>query len=121
KNAVADEPGSALVAWQDARPANLPDALPQRVEGFDRHRRGSGRGHPCHGLHRVRLRLRRKRGEFADGPARIGGSAELPSRPWTEIGPRLTGDPPHVDRVKSRSEEHTSELQSRSELVCRLL
>src|SRR5476649_3026205 len=30
-------------------------------------------------------------------------------------------DRPHDDRVASRSEEHTSELQSHSDLVCRLL
>src|SRR2546421_6898817 len=29
--------------------------------------------------------------------------------------------PPEVDRDSARSEEHTSELQSRSDLVCRLL
>src|SRR5206468_6980783 len=29
--------------------------------------------------------------------------------------------PDHLRRVRSRSEEHTSELQSRSDLVCRLL
>src|SRR2546421_3014757 len=33
--------------------------------------------------------------------------------------PRLTGCPTHSNRP--RSEEHTSELQSRSDLVCRLL
>src|SRR5206468_10671242 len=35
-----------------------------------------------------------------------------------ELGPRL---PPGHHRAGFRSEEHTSELQSRSDLVCRLL
>src|SRR5690606_41637499 len=33
----------------------------------------------------------------------------------------LTGDLPRMDRGENRSEEHTSELQSRENLVCRLL
>src|SRR2546430_13695714 len=32
-----------------------------------------------------------------------------------------TAPPPHAESVPSRSEEHTSELQSQSNLVCRLL
>src|SRR6266478_9815319 len=32
-----------------------------------------------------------------------------------------TGNPPSRRRMRSRSEEHTSELQSQSNLVCRLL
>src|SRR5712664_4515912 len=35
--------------------------------------------------------------------------------------PRLCPAGPHGTRRGSRSEEHTSELQSRSDLVCRLL
>src|SRR3712207_7370085 len=35
--------------------------------------------------------------------------------------PLLTGDPESVHRAGMRSEEHTSELQSRQYLVCRLL
>src|SRR2546421_9673706 len=31
------------------------------------------------------------------------------------------GEPPHLLQPLGRSEEHTSELQSRSDLVCRLL
>src|SRR2546427_1503657 len=34
---------------------------------------------------------------------------------------RSTDDPTHLDWVRRRSEEHTSELQSQSNLVCRLL
>src|SRR2546427_9197430 len=33
----------------------------------------------------------------------------------------VEGDPGNLRRLKSRSEEHTSELQSQSNLVCRLL
>src|SRR3989442_6414092 len=34
---------------------------------------------------------------------------------------RLAREQAHIDRVNDRSEEHTSELQSRPHLVCRLL
>src|SRR2546421_6684222 len=37
------------------------------------------------------------------------------------VGPSADGGPPHHRRDPARSEEHTSELQSRSDLVCRLL
>src|SRR5438132_5276370 len=43
--------------------------------------------------------------------------------PWSSTD-RLSGRsrlPPHVGHACSRSEEHTSELQSHSDLVCRLL
>src|SRR2546421_8971223 len=36
-------------------------------------------------------------------------------------GGRRAARPPPVDELVGRSEEHTSELQSRSDLVCRLL
>src|SRR5205085_12580364 len=36
-------------------------------------------------------------------------------------GDRVGALPAHFDRRKGRSEEHTSELQSQSNLVCRLL
>src|SRR3712207_8110860 len=35
--------------------------------------------------------------------------------------PRETADCPHSESARDRSEEHTSELQSRQYLVCRLL
>src|SRR2546421_6391657 len=45
----------------------------------------------------------------------------LPERSRAPRDPALPRRPlPHCD-VRSRSEEHTSELQSRSDLVCRLL
>src|SRR2546428_4208602 len=45
--------------------------------------------------------------------------ANTPKRPWHSV----PNWPDHVtgDEIGPRSEEHTSELQSRSDLVCRLL
>src|SRR5438034_4071556 len=40
---------------------------------------------------------------------------------WRDTGLRWTPTSPNVPRGDSRSEEHTSELQSHSDLVCRLL
>src|SRR5439155_25777017 len=67
---------------------------------------------------------------FVSGPAPTGIYAlslhdALPiSQPRGEQeqpgGPRTSHDPPPLMR-RSRSEEHTSELQSRGHLVCRLL
>src|SRR6267378_3534432 len=57
------------------------------------------------------------------GDARAGSSALRGGEPEWEPGSR-TGDgrvPPADGRVEERSEEHTSELQSRRDLVCRLL
>src|SRR5206468_12890901 len=45
----------------------------------------------------------------------------LDDRPQVRLGPRLGHAGPRRTCGRSRSEEHTSELQSRSELVCRLL
>src|SRR2546430_13067731 len=47
-----------------------------------------------------------------------GGSPPRPLSPLPD-----TGEPPrpHPGRPRGRSEEHTSELQSQSNLVCRLL
>src|SRR5438874_4479489 len=55
--------------------------------------------------HRERARCGRETGERAEG-------CEV--RAWQ-------GGDHHVGPVRGRSEEHTSELQSRRELVCRLL
>src|SRR2546430_4369643 len=51
----------------------------------------------------------------------IGRSAPIPPRRTSEHG--ICADPrfPRSRARKSRSEEHTSELQSQSNLVCRLL
>src|SRR5690349_23903528 len=58
------------------------------------------------------LVLRRRIGdvETGDPPDRGGQGVEAP-----------LGDPGHDLRRDARSEEHTSELQSRRDLVCRLL
>src|SRR2546422_8220990 len=48
--------------------------------------------------------------------AREGGAAAVP-----ETGVRLVDLQPARDHAGERSEEHTSELQSRLHLVCRLL
>src|SRR5437660_4929319 len=58
--------------------------------------------------------------EFADaiGPR----TAAVIGRPWSEISAALGLDPDRrIERAVARSEEHTSELQSRGHLVCRLL
>src|SRR5690606_41131139 len=45
-------------------------------------------------------------------------SPALPARGW----PTTARRPPHLSpHARARSEEHTSELQSREQLVCRLL
>src|SRR5439155_22299339 len=46
-------------------------------------------------------------------PARLGDAGSRPRRP--AVSARNVGD------IEQRSEEHTSELQSRGHLVCRLL
>src|SRR5207249_5966275 len=55
-------------------------------------------------------------------PPSVGISARS-SRIRRSLGPRSTPSCPHTLRPlkRERSEEHTSELQSRFELVCRLL
>src|SRR3712207_8147536 len=64
----------------------------------------------------VRLLLREGgRGGAGRGDRRVGrGAVEV-------VGKRLLRSPCPVGRALERSEEHTSELQSRQYLVCRLL
>src|SRR5207253_9914049 len=50
-------------------------------------------------------------GRLADGPCDVGVGTCCAASPTA----------PHVPTPTSRSEEHTSELQSRGHLVCRLL
>src|SRR2546427_4193865 len=45
----------------------------------------------------------------------------LPSRGWRESFPLAAAKPHANSHRRRRSEEHTSELQSQSNLVCRLL
>src|SRR2546430_11478117 len=55
--------------------------------------------------------------------AHAGSSPESPARPGAEPSPR-PGECARIRwrrRLHTRSEEHTSELQSQSNLVCRLL
>src|SRR3712207_7434258 len=69
----------------------------------------------------VRLRLRvvrRLRVPAADLPGR---RREVRRRHRRSSGARAAGRRGAVERVAARSEEHTSELQSRQYLVCRLL
>src|SRR2546430_6114110 len=52
---------------------------------------------------------------------RFSETIQCPYHAWTyTIDGQLIGAP-HMNEVQGRSEEHTSELQSQSNLVCRLL
>src|SRR3712207_8447551 len=65
--------------------------------------------------------LFRSRGCGGDDPLAAGGPAQRPEgpRPGGQPDPRPTRD--RAGGAARRSEEHTSELQSRQYLVCRLL
>src|SRR5436190_5983425 len=56
-------------------------------------------------------------------PGAAAGPASYPLKPRSRA--RRLAQPPHLGgacrRMQARSEEHTSELQSHSDLVCRLL
>src|SRR5436305_9164695 len=54
-------------------------------------------------------------------PHRCGSRGSSPATVATPAGPTRLPLPPAVPRRGFRSEEHTSELQSRPHLVCRLL
>src|SRR3712207_7240963 len=72
----------------------------------------AGRDAPVPG--QLELRVRRG-GDDVAGAARVGTVARV------ETQQRVLDDPARAARVGPRSEEHTSELQSRQYLVCRLL
>src|SRR2546421_6702084 len=56
------------------------------------------------------------------GPAYLPAYARGARTGIAELAPQLLGaDPLALGELNERSEEHTSELQSRSDLVCRLL
>src|SRR5215217_8695663 len=56
------------------------------------------------------------------GPLRLEGPVHLPVLAHlVQRGPVAGGQPGQVGGAQGRSEEHTSELQSRQYLVCRLL
>src|SRR5699024_12782636 len=54
-------------------------------------------------------------------PGREEGRTHPPGRRMAHPRPRLRGRPHRTAGQEHRSEEHTSELQSRFDLVCRLL
>src|SRR5438034_3304203 len=62
------------------------------------------------------LRARRARGEGDQGDPALRSRSGFPGR-----GRRAQPRPPGRRARQARSEEHTSELQSHSDLVCRLL
>src|SRR3712207_6849193 len=71
---------------------------------------------------RVRpARARSKRGREPVGPRRRPAGRGRPRRLGPPLRARAQGGPPLDDDGPVRSEEHTSELQSRQYLVCRLL
>src|SRR3712207_7206882 len=68
--------------------------------------RSDGQPAPIHGVPRRRVA--------------VAHDLAVPHRVLVQAPPGLPGDEPRC-RVMQRSEEHTSELQSRQYLVCRLL
>src|SRR2546430_11766558 len=54
-------------------------------------------------------------------PRRSAPSASAPATAWSSRHPRRRERRARVGDLPRRSEEHTSELQSQSNLVCRLL
>src|SRR5712691_2878226 len=72
----------------------------------------------CLGLPEIPTRIRREPSGDRSHPC-----AETPHAAAHRLPARygLTTEQARLDRVSSRSEEHTSELQSQSNLVCRLL
>src|SRR3712207_8729275 len=60
-----------------------------------------------------------KRGEIIPAPFACAASRTVPDSSFTSRQARFGAR--SVVRIESRSEEHTSELQSRQYLVCRLL
>src|SRR3989442_2304728 len=57
----------------------------------------------------------------AIGPLEVFGMLHFQDRGWNAVTISEIGDPVRAFNGLSRSEEHTSELQSRPHLVCRLL
>src|SRR3712207_7890147 len=61
--------------------------------------------------------------EQRDRATQVAGGVEEPRKPGQDVRlvPRTSLRPEQAERLVQRSEEHTSELQSRQYLVCRLL
>src|SRR5690606_5199523 len=55
------------------------------------------------------------------GPAAVHFQVTTGRMPMQASGPQAEAKPPQFSEDEARSEEHTSELQSRENLVCRLL
>src|SRR3712207_7933140 len=72
-------------------------------------------------LFRSRGRGRELRAELLDRDRGADGGAGLGQREPTLLHPDMVAGKAQVDGERQRSEEHTSELQSRQYLVCRLL
>src|SRR5690349_23163735 len=86
---------------------SLHDALPiSRPDGSE-------------GVDPGRLRVRGDGGWTDSQRGDVAGRRQ--GRPGPELSIELSGDGRPCRRPATRSEEHTSELQSRRELVCRLL
>src|SRR5438445_12918373 len=81
---------------------------------------GAGYHAPVRRARTIHSRLCRPRGERSGGPARSIQNDGASSR-RTSAGDTTNGGPGVSARSGKRSEEHTSELQSRQYLVCRLL
>src|SRR5260370_9933103 len=58
---------------------------------------------------------------FSPPPARPRASLQQHGHAWRDARARAGGGENNVDATAGRSEEHTSELQSHLNLVCRLL
>src|SRR5260221_5346350 len=109
----------SFVEWPLGRGGTLVHVLTAARKGLGTTpgpcRAGPGPARAGIGLCRIRRALARSLGARESGPARRGCSRGRP-RPRTPSGPGPAPGP-----VPPRSEEHTSELQSHSDLVCRLL
>src|SRR3712207_8080981 len=67
------------------------------------------------------VRSRRRAGSGGGDRRRAGGRQVRPGAGSRQSGDRVAHPPQWLRPVGHRSEEHTSELQSRQYLVCRLL
>src|SRR6478672_10023224 len=93
--------------------------------------RGATRGDGVQGedvtpnLRTVKAIPLRMHGDDAPAVVEVRGEVYLPRSGFRELNERLAGTnqklAPNPRNAAARSEEHTSELQSRSDLVCRLL
>src|SRR5438034_2081784 len=112
--------GKSLMAILEGVPSGLPLTAADIDHDLARRQKGYGRG--------GRMRIEQDRVEFLSGVRKgltLGNPITLKIankdwENWKEIMASEPGPPP-TEKVVTRSEEHTSELQSHSDLVCRLL